>query len=54
MRLNTVAKIIREEFIACQKAGIIQKSIKPPSIDSIKTYLKEDENICKIFDKIAS
>lgn len=51
MRLNTVAKIIREEFIACQTAGIIPKSIKPPSIDSIKTYLKEDIKIHNIFQE---
>jgi hypothetical protein len=50
IKLHTAAKIIRNEFLIKQDSGVIPKDVKPPSVDTIKIYLKENDDILKIFN----
>jgi hypothetical protein len=49
IKLHTAAKFIRDDFLNNQNSGVIPKDIKAPSIDTIKTYLRENDDILKWF-----
>ena len=51
MKMHTVAIAISKEFILRQKRGIINNDIKPPSVSSIKEYIKRDDVLMTHFRK---
>ncbi|MCK9375435.1 MAG: hypothetical protein M0P73_04715 [Syntrophobacterales bacterium] len=51
MKMHTVAIAIRKEFIERQKRGIINNVVKPPSVSSIKEYIKQDDILMTHFRK---
>ncbi len=51
MKMHSVAIAIRKEFIGRQKREIINNDIKPPSVSSIKEYIKQDDALMRHFTK---
>jgi hypothetical protein len=51
MKMHKVATAIRKEFIERKQRGLLDNDIKPPSISSIKEYIKQDRVLMAHFKK---